>query len=131
MPYAGQTVKVSSHARPAYAPLVVNFGVDNLYTNWWVLWKWLDVLNGVENSVWNPPTGEQTTAAIVGTISDYTTTVTVYGKSEFNQNVIQFDYYNAFITDLSEISYNYRSPDEVSSTFTLQYSRFEATLLNI
>ena len=132
LPFAGQVAKVSSHARPTYPPLQVAFTIDNRFNNWWVLWKWLDILNDAERSVWHDPdTSKADSRKIVGTLKDYATIISVYGRDEFNKKVIEFKYYDAFITDLSEIGYNYRNPDELSATFTLQYGQFEALLIEV
>lgn len=130
MPYAGQILHISSHARPAYPPLTVNFAIDNLFTNWWVLWKWLDLLNSARDSIYNAPVGAVPTSKVIGTLGDYATTITVFGLNEFNKRIIQFNYYGAFVTELSEITYNYRSTDEANSTFTLEYAQFDSELLN-
>lgn len=132
MPFAGQVAKVSSHARPSYTPMTVNFTVDNRFNNWWILWKWLDVMNNWQRSVYQDPEKLQIESRkIVGTLHDYATIVSIYGRDEFNKNIIEFKYYDTFITDLSEINYNYRVPDEISATFTFAYGQFEAILIDV
>lgn len=130
MPMAGQTIHVSSHTRPAYPPLTVNFTIDNRFTNWWVIWKWLDLLNGVKEGFYNPPTAPTLTTT-PGSLEDYATTITVFGLDEFNKRTIQFNYYGAFVTNLSEIAYNFRTTDEASATFTMHYAQFDSELLDI
>jgi len=46
----GQTYNVTSQVRDPYDPINVNFTVDNRFSNWWVLWKWLEVLNNPKDS---------------------------------------------------------------------------------
>lgn len=41
----GQPYKVTSQSRDSYHPITVHFNVDNLFNNYWLLWKWLEVLN--------------------------------------------------------------------------------------
>jgi len=41
----GQVYNVTSQSRPSYPPINVNFNVDNNFDNYWVLWKWLAILN--------------------------------------------------------------------------------------
>ena len=48
--YGGQSMKVSKHTRPVYDNVTVNFTVDNEFNNYWVLYKWLDLLNDEELS---------------------------------------------------------------------------------
>lgn len=46
----GQAYKVTSQHREAYPPITVNFTIDNRFSNYWILWKWLDILNNIKNS---------------------------------------------------------------------------------
>jgi len=46
----GQFYKVTSQTRVPYPAITVNFTVDNRFSNWWVIWKWLDVMNYVKDS---------------------------------------------------------------------------------
>ena len=48
LPYGAQTIKISSHARPAYSDLEFNFKIDNEYSNYWAIYKWLDVINDIQ-----------------------------------------------------------------------------------
>ena len=51
--YAGQFYKVSSNNRPAYDNVTVNFTIDNEFNNYWLLYKWLDLLNDDSLSQFN------------------------------------------------------------------------------
>jgi hypothetical protein len=53
VPFSGQVYNVTSYTRPNYAPLDVNFIVDNQFKNYWILWKWLTVLNNPAESMYN------------------------------------------------------------------------------
>lgn len=46
----GQAYNVTSMTRPPYSPITVGFNVDNNYDNYWVLWKWLAILNDPKKS---------------------------------------------------------------------------------
>ena len=48
--YAGQSLNISSHNRPTYGEVSVNFTIDNEYNNYWYIWRWLDVLNDSKES---------------------------------------------------------------------------------
>ena len=37
VPYGAQTIKVSSHARPSYESLNINFKIDNEFKNYWAI----------------------------------------------------------------------------------------------
>lgn len=43
--FGQQNYNVTSYDRPSYPPVVVNFEVDNEFKNYWVLWKWLQLIN--------------------------------------------------------------------------------------
>ena len=53
LPYGAQTIKISSHTRPAYDPLNITFKVDNEFKNYWAIYKWLDVINDVKTGAFN------------------------------------------------------------------------------
>lgn len=46
----GQAYNITSMTRPPYNPINVNFNVDNNFDNYWVLWKWLAILNDPQKS---------------------------------------------------------------------------------
>lgn len=46
----GQTYKVTSQNKEPYGPVTVNFTIDNRFNNFWLLWKWLEVLNHPQDS---------------------------------------------------------------------------------
>ena len=43
--FSGQTVKFSTHSRPAYDNVTINFTIDNRFNNYWVIWKWCSNCN--------------------------------------------------------------------------------------
>ena len=53
IPYGAQTIKVSSHARPAYESLNINFKIDNQFNNYWAIYKWLDIINDIKTGNFN------------------------------------------------------------------------------
>jgi len=162
----GQTYNVTSQTKAAYPPITVNFNVDNFFNNYWLLWKWLDVLNnwkdsgmpsqfaeyktdGSEkaharekaNQIAKNLAGKKTVPDGVSDIDfqqirmandflDYQTIITIYGKDEYDKNIIQFNYNNAFITQLGGIGYNYRDPEEVESSFQFVFNQMEVNLLD-
>jgi hypothetical protein len=116
--YGGQTVKFSSHSRPAYGPLNVNFIVDNKYENYFILWKWLEILNDPTMSVYNgtnKPTNSNET--------EYQTTFSILALNEYNKPSIEFRFHNAFLTRLGEINYDYKNGDLLESTAEFHFSQ--------
>jgi hypothetical protein len=134
-PYGGQTYNITSMTRPNYTPLEVNFVVDSGFSNYWILWKWLAVLNDPRKSIYkgkiNSDINGDERKKLVQNIgqAEYETTVSLLGLNEYNKAVIEFTYFNSFITNLGGINYNYRETNIVESSFRLQYSQFDVKLL--
>jgi hypothetical protein len=129
VPFSGQVYNTSSHTRPNYPPLTVNFIVDNQFKNYYTMWLWLNLLNGWDTSAYgandfakskpNPP---------IGNITEYQTNLSILAVDEYNKTSAQFDYYNSFITGLGGITYSYQDTGFIQSTVTFQYSKFNVTL---
>lgn len=144
----GQQLKVTSQSRTSYGPLTVNFTVDNEFKNYWTLWKWLDLINDSEKSGMNDyfdkyqeiqtsdSLTKQTFQKVINkeqgqsVYFDYMTDLTIFGLDEYNNRKIKFLYKNAFITDLSEINYNYRNTEELESTVSFAFSQLQIELMS-
>ena len=127
--FGGQSANVSSHSRPNYDPLSINFIIDNQYKNYYVLWKWLDILNDSRNSSYGGSSSEiRSTTINSGNISEYQTTISIMSLDEYNKPVIAFNYHNAFITNLGGITYSYRDADILESS--AQFSFGQLSLVN-
>lgn len=130
--FGGQSVNVTSYTRPNYPPLTVSFMVDNSFKNYWILWKWLSILNDPKLSYYTgTPTNLETNSDRYekGNLKEYQTNLSIFSLNEYNQRSIEFKYYNAFITNLGGITYNYRDPELVETTAEFQFSQFEAVLV--
>lgn len=129
--FGGQSYNVTSYSRPNYPPLNINIVIDNSFKNYWLLWKWLSVLNDPKESGY-AGTKDKTETKIDketrGNLTEYQTNISVIGLNEFNQKTIEFIYYNAFITTLGGIDYNYRTPEILETTAEFQYSQFDVKL---
>ena len=123
--YGGQVYNVSSYARPNHQPLTVNFVVDNGFINYSVLWKWLNILNTTDGSIY----GGSSVANKGSMMPEYQTTFTVYALDEYNQKVAEWIYHNAFIIGLGGITYNNRDATWIESTTTMQYSKLDFNLI--
>jgi len=136
--FGGQSYNVSSYTRPNYPPLTVNFVIDNKFQNYWILWKWLTILNDPKNSLYTgtPPKGvsfntpyeDWTDQLDDGILTEYQANFSVLGMNEYNQKTIEFVYYSGFITNLGGINYNYRDTDILESTVEFQYSQLDVIL---
>ena len=137
LPYSGQTTKFTTGVRDAYANVTVSFDVNNTFANWWVLWKWLNLINNAEESIADSEglTGFPKFADVpyktakTTNLQPYQTKITVYGLDEYNVKKIQFDYTNAFITQLKGINYNYRDAAVIESSFTFAFGQLHAQLI--
>lgn len=113
--YGGQSTNFSSYSRPNYAPLNVNFMIDNEFKNYYILWKWLSILNDPRRSTYEG--NENHKGSNFNT--EYQTNFTIQALNEYNDVSIEFHYYNAFITGLKGITYSYKDSElaETSAEF--------------
>lgn len=124
--YSGQAVKFSAHSRPAYPNVTVNFTIDNRFNNYWVIWKWLDIMNDDRDAIFMKGTDLSTSDSM---FKKYQGTATVYSLDEYNNQTIQFDYLGLLPVSLGNIDYNYRTTDEIETTFEFSFSKLTPKLL--
>lgn len=127
VPYGSQSIKVSSHARDAYDDITFDFKIDNEYRNYWVIYKWLDILNDVKSGIFNADNVIQVQRGQA--LKSYSSTFTVYGLDEYDNKKIQFNYVGAFPTRLTEINWNYGDNSEITASATFSFTRMEAELI--
>lgn len=122
--YAGNTLYNSSHSKNSYPPVTVNFTIDNEYNNYWVIYKWINLLHDQKTGIL-----DQDDIIQDDRFKDYQTDLSIFGLDEFNKEKIIFNYTKAFPTDIGGITYNYRESGEIESSFTFVYSQLHTTLL--
>ena len=127
LPYGGQEIKLSSHSREPYESVFVDFTIDNLYRNWWVIYQWLDLLNDEKYSYYNQNDFAEEEAWEA--MKDYTANFTIYGLDEYNNKVIKFDYEGAFPLSVASPKYDDTTPNEITSKFEFAFSFFTSTLI--
>lgn len=130
--FGGQSYNISSYTRPNYPPLAVNFIVDNKFRNYWILWKWLTILNDPKTSLYSgtdPKLETWKDRLQDGILTEYQANLSVIGLNEYNEKNIEFIYYNGFITNLGGINYSYRDSEIIESTAEFQFSQLDAKLL--
>lgn len=123
--FAGNTLNVSSHSKESPPAIKVNFIVDNNYNNYFVLWKWLNLLHDQKEGTFDVD-------CITGATTDnnvYMTNMTVIGKDEYNENRIKFTYTRSFLTNLGDITYDYKDSKELLCNFTFAYSQIHTEIL--
>lgn len=123
--YGGSNLYNSTHAREPYPPVTINFTIDNGFNNYWVLYKWLNLMHDEKEGLYDAS----------DLVSDedfinYQTDMTLYGLDEFNNERIQFTYTKAFPVTIGSIDYNYRTADEITSSMTFVYSQIHSKLIN-
>jgi hypothetical protein len=147
VPFMGQTTHVTGQTRDAYPPAKVSFTIDNNFDNYWFIWKWLYILNHpresgmdgyfaefkqLRNSVLDPirnignnqikkSTLKPITFREIKMVHDYTdyqTTISLVGIREYNEKIIQFDYYNA------------RETNELGCSFDFSFGQIDIKLLD-
>jgi hypothetical protein len=126
--YSGNTLHISSQAHPAYAPVSVNFTIDNLFNNYWMIFTWLNNLRDAKTGLYDSlHEGKKFSNDML--LTDYATDFTLYGKDEYNNDVIKWIYKNAFPTELAEINYNYRTASEIESSFQFAFTEVYCELI--
>ena len=134
VPFMGQTIRVTSQTRPAYEPITCKFAVDNRFRNYWVLWKWLESMNSPRESTMAVGLTEQNQYGGLGTLPsgsnlwDYQTTITLMPLDEYNKKMCEFIFYNAFITNLSKMDFNFQTEDEIQGDFTFTFGQMDMRL---
>jgi hypothetical protein len=124
VPYGGQTLKVTSYARPEFPSLKINFTVDNQFNNYWVLFKWLDIFNNSSTGIFDPSNQN-----IDSNTSEYMTDISIYGLDEYNKQTVRFDYIRTFPIGLEGVNYNDRDSSEMECGFQFAYHQLKMSLL--
>ena len=125
--YGGQSYKLSSNTRTGYDNVSVNFTIDNRFNNYWVIFKWLALLNDPKGKGYSPDEQLNTDKKIAP--EQYQTDFTLFGKDEFDKNIIKFTYTKAFPVNLGSIDYSYREETELATTFEFAFSQFFVELM--
>lgn len=127
----GQNYNVSTYDRPAYPAITIDFEVDNEYNNYWLIWKWLTLYNGIYTGLYGDteifPDGYPKLDPKIQ--YDYTTSILLYPLDEYRKEKIEFIYRYAFPTKLGGLTYNYRETNQVKSSFTFVFNRLEVNLI--
>ena len=130
--YGGQTMNTSSMAREPYTTQAINFKIDNRFNNYWVIYKWLDILNDDKYSVTDKQNVfglEKARPGIETAMQEYFTDISIFALDEYEKRVIEFKYTQAFPTRLGGISFNHQQGTEVECTLEFAYSQFLAELV--
>lgn len=133
--YGGQTYAQSSFHRPLWEPVTVNFTVDNRMNNYWVIYSWLNILNDAETGIYDPknlanrPPELKNIKPDIESIAEYSTDISLFLLDEYDKRVVEFIFKKAFPTSLGGMNLNYRTSDEIETSFTFAYSQFIVKLV--
>jgi hypothetical protein len=136
--YAGQSYKISKHTRPVYENVSVKFTIDNEFNNYWVIYKWLDLLNDEKESQFNgknivtTPNVSPKERNMNKTLTSpdlYQTDISLLALDEFDENKVKFTYTDAFPVSLGSIDFNYRTPGEIETSFEFAFSQLLVELV--
>jgi hypothetical protein len=120
MRFQGQNLHLSTYARPTYPPITINYVIDNRYDNYYVFWRWLDIMNLAINDFYGGSSTTDKVSYLVGDQFEYQTTINITALNEYNEPTLEFVYTKAFLTSLGGITYSYREGQtlmEGSATF--------------
>jgi hypothetical protein len=125
VPFGGQVFNFTSHNRPDYETISVNFTIDNEFNNYWAIYKWINLLNNNKEAFFYA----EKIPVLNNPYDEYATTITVYGLDEYNNRRIQFDYIGAVPVGLGEIAYSHRDGAEAETSFQFAFSQMHVKLL--
>ena len=123
--YSGQVFKFSGHHRPQYSNITVNFVIDNQFNNYWVIYKWINLVNHNKEAFFY----KEQMPLKASPFEDYATNFTIYGLDEYDNKKIQFDYIGVVPVSLGSINYNYQDAQQIDSTFEFSFSQLTSKLL--
>ena len=129
--FGQQNYNVTSYDRPEYPPVIINFEVDNEFKNYWVLWKWLQLIQDPKNATYAGkdifPDGAPKQLPKI--VPNYATIITGYALDEYNNKKARFTFDHAFITELGELSYSNRETEQQNCSFTFVFNQLDIHLL--
>lgn len=123
--YSGSGLYLSTHSRDSFPPNEVKFTVDNRFSNYWAIYKWLNLLHDQVSGIFDE------TKLVDDTIYlEYQTDISIFGLDEYGEKTIEWVYKKSFPTILAGINYSDRDPEEIESSFTFVYSQLHARLVD-
>ena len=123
--FSGQTFHFTSHNRPEYGNVAVQFTIDNQFNNYWVIYKWINLLNNNKEGFFDA----EGLAIVDNPFEVYSSSATVFGLDEYDNRKIQFDFIGVVPVKLGKIDYNYRTEAEIETTFEFSFSQMIAKLV--
>ena len=123
--FSGQAFHFTSHHRPEYGNITVKFTVDNEFKNYWVVYKWINILNNNKEGFFDA----EGLSIRDNPFESYSTTATLYGLDEYDKRKIQFDFIGVVPVKLGGFNYDYRTDGEIETFLEYSFSQMVAKLL--
>ena len=123
--FSGQAFHFTSHHRPEYGNVTVKFTIDSQFKNYWVVYKWINILNNNQDGFFDA----EGLSIADNPFEAYSTTATLYGLDEYDKKKIQFDFIGVVPVKLGGINYDYRTEDEIETFLEYSFSQMVAKLV--
>jgi len=133
--YGGQPFVQSSFKRPLWEPVTVSFTVDNRMNNYWTIYSWLNLLNDDETGVYDArnliadSSNNKKAKPTIESVDKYAADISLFLLDEYDKRIVEFLFKKAFPTSLGGMNLNYRTSDEIETTFSFAYSQFIVKLV--
>lgn len=116
--YAGSNLRYSTHTKSPYDPFKLTFKVDSNYKNYFTIYEWINFIYGETDGRF-----DENDLSDIETFKSYAVPVSIVGLDEYNNPIIQWIFTYAFPTELSSISLDYTSTEEIEFTATFVFSQ--------
>jgi hypothetical protein len=127
--YMGSNFVISSHSSPIWDPITIKFEVDNLWSNYWVIYQWLNLMRNDKAGVMGGISDKQNLIDGASPVRTYSSDMTVYALDEYEEPRIKWTYTYAFPTNLGEITFSERETKQIECNFTFQFSQLFCELI--
>ena len=123
IPYGGQNVSINNYTRKQYSNITINFNIDNRYTNYWVLSRWMDLINDSKTSSFDDSSISEN--EFPSMLPIYTTNFTIQSLDSYDNVVFEFNYIGAHPVKLSGFEFNHQNAgEEISTSAEFSFSQF-------
>lgn len=127
--YLGGNFPISSHSYPSWDPVTIKFEVDNLWSNYWVIYQWLNLMRNDKAGIIGGISDKQNLIDGNSPVTTYSSDMTVYALDEYETPRIKWTYTYAFPTNLSEVNFSERDSKRLECSFTYQFSQLFCELI--
>jgi len=127
--YMGSNFVISSHSSPIWDPITIKFEVDNLWSNYWVIYQWLNLMRNDKAGVMGGISDKQNLIDGASPVRTYSSDMTVYALDEYEEPRIKWTYTYAFPTNLGEITFSERETKQIECSFTFQFAQLFCELI--